>query len=47
MCGVNVVGRAQLLQIAMNSSIEHLCYSSSAGVIEKTHKKWVDEKTKC
>jgi len=44
---VNVLGTERLLRIVKDSSVKYLCYLSSAGVVGKTNKKWVDEKTKC
>ena len=46
MWDVNVLGTERLLSIVKGSSIKYLCYLSSAGVVGKTNKKWVDEKTK-
>ena len=47
MWDVNVLGTERLLRIVKDSSIEYLCYLSSAGVVGRTNIKWVDEKTKC
>lgn len=47
MWDVNVLGTERLLQIVKDSNIQYLCYLSTAGVVGKTNKKWVDEKTKC
>ena len=47
MWDVNVLGTERLLRIVKDSSIEYLCYLSSAGVVGRTNIKWVDEKTRC
>lgn len=47
MWDVNVLGTERLLRIVKDSSIEYLCYLSSAGVVGRTNNKWVDEKTMC
>jgi nucleoside-diphosphate-sugar epimerase len=44
---VNVIGTERLLRIVEKSDIRYLCYVSSAGVVGRTHTKWVDEKTQC
>lgn len=47
MWDVNVLGTERLLRIVEKSDIKYLCYISSAGVVGRTHTKWVDEKTPC
>ena len=44
---VNVLGTERLLRLAKEAGIQYLCYFSSAGVIGRTKRKWVDEETKC
>lgn len=44
---VNVHGTKRLFSQLNQSEIEYFCYISSAGVIGKTSKKWVDERTQC
>ena len=47
MWDVNVLGTERLLNTVKVSSINYLCYLSSAGVVGRTNIKWVDEMTKC
>ncbi|MCG2775822.1 MAG: NAD(P)-dependent oxidoreductase [Desulfobacterales bacterium] len=47
MLNVNVLGTERLLRLIKDSSIEYLCYLSSAGVVGRTHAKWVNEETIC
>jgi len=47
MWDVNVLGTERLLRIVKDSSIEYLCYLSSAGVVGRTNIKWVNEETTC
>jgi nucleoside-diphosphate-sugar epimerase len=47
MWDVNVLGTERLLRLIKNSSIEYLCYLSSAGVVGRTNIRWVNEKTGC
>ena len=44
---VNVLMTERLLRIVRETSIQYLCYLSSAGVVGRTNRKWVDEQTKC
>lgn len=44
---VNVLGTERLLRSVSNSSIEYLCYLSSAGVVGKTDLDWVNETSSC
>jgi len=47
MWDVNVLGTERMLRIVKDSSIEYLCYLSSAGVVGRTNVKWVNEETIC
>jgi len=47
MWDVNVLGTERMLHIVKDSSIEYLCYLSSAGVVGRTNIKWVNEETTC
>jgi nucleoside-diphosphate-sugar epimerase len=47
MWDVNFVGTERLIRFARKSSIKYLCYLSSAGVVGRSKKKWVDEETEC
>lgn len=47
MWDVNILGTERLLRLIKDSSIEYLCYLSSAGVVGRTNVKWVNEETIC
>ena len=47
MWDVNILGTERLLRLIKDSSIEYLCYLSSAGVVGRTNVKWVTEETIC
>lgn len=47
MWDVNVAGTERLLGQARVAGIEFLCHLSSAGVVGKTQRLWVDEETPC
>jgi nucleoside-diphosphate-sugar epimerase len=44
---VNVRGTELLFETAKGSNIKYFCHLSSAGVVGKTNKKWVDESADC
>jgi nucleoside-diphosphate-sugar epimerase len=44
---VNVVGTEKLIEKAKRMGIKYLCYLSSAGVVGKTDRMWVEENTPC
>jgi nucleoside-diphosphate-sugar epimerase len=47
MWDVNVLGTERLLRIVRKSSVQYICYLSSAGVVGRTSVKLVDENTTC
>ena len=44
---VNIEGTQNLFDIATTSGLKYFCHISSAGVVGKTHQKWVTEDSSC
>jgi nucleoside-diphosphate-sugar epimerase len=47
MTNTNITGTQNLFNIASDGDLKYFCHISSAGVIGKTKKKWVDETCEC